>query len=245
MRAVIISFAAVATLGAVRAAEPPALPAIPSPSAQELAAAVRGLLLSHLPNPLTSGEPGWGKQAPALVDPNQMRNHGAWRRYKVTALNPDESLKVEVRNVVQMDSRSTFDLMVGFDAQFDFQQEIWRRGIRLYSGSTKARAKVWAALRCEVSVRVENTRAWLPDLVLKLRVTNAELTYSGLEVLHIAGLGGDGAKILGEALKETIKQVKPSLEKELLDKAGAALVKASQTREVRVSLGKLFKSGGK
>jgi hypothetical protein len=239
MRAVAAVLAAVTMTGSACAAEPP------SPTAQELAAAVRTLLLSHLPTPLTSGEPGWGKQVPALVDPTQMRNHGAWRKYSVTAVNPDESLKVEVRNVVQSDSRTTFDLLVGFDAQFDFQQEIWRRGLRLYSGSTRARAKVWAAMGCEVTVKVENTKNWLPDLTLKLRVTNAQLSYSGLEVLHIAGIGGDGAKILGEALKETIKQVKPSLEKELLEKAGAALVKAGNSKEVRVSLGKLLKPGGR
>jgi hypothetical protein len=242
MRSAISILAAIVLACPAFAAEPvpPALP-----SAQDLAVAIRTLLLNHLPNPLTSGEPGWGKQVPALIDPDQMRNHGAWRRYRVTALNPDETLKVEVRNIVQLDSRTTFDLLVGFDAQFDFQQEIWRRGLRLYSGSTKARAKVWAALRCEMTVKVESTKSWLPDLILKLRVTNAELSYSGLDVMHIAGLGGDGAKVLGEALKETIKQVKPSLEKELLEKAGAALVKAGNTKTVRVSLGKLFKSGGK
>jgi hypothetical protein len=228
------------------AAEPETPPSPTSPSAQELAGAIRGLLLNHLPDPLTTGEPGWGKQVHALVDPNQMRNHGAWRKYRVVALNPAKTLIVEVHHVKQPDaSRTTFDLLVGFDTEFDFEQQIWRRGLRLYSGSTKARAKVWAALACEATFKVETTKFWLPDLVIRLRVTKAELRYSGLEVVHIAGVGGDGAKLLGEALKETIKQVKPSLEKELLEKAGAALIKAGDTKEVRVSMSKLLKSGGK
>ncbi len=60
----------------------------PSPSEQELASVIRGLLLNHLPDPLARGEPGWGKQVPALIDAKQMRNHGAWRKYRVTAINP-------------------------------------------------------------------------------------------------------------------------------------------------------------
>ncbi len=156
-----------------------------------------------------------------------------------------QTLVVEVRNAKLDGSRGTFDLLVGFDAQFDFNQEIWRRGIRLYSGSTLARAKVWAALNCEVSIRFEAGKGLWPELIVQTHVNKAELTYSGLDVQHIAGIGGDGAKLLGEALKDTIRQVKPSLEKELLAKAAAALTKASNHKDVRVSLGKLFKSGGK
>ena len=227
-----------------QAAQPPAEPP-PSPTAKELASVIRSLLLNHLPDPLAQGEPGWGKQIPALIDPKQMRNHGPWRKYRVTAINPAETLRVEVRNVAQIANQTTFDMLVGFDAQFDFRQEIWRRGIRLYSGSTKARAKVWAKLQCGVGVRFEMKNGVFPDLIIQMHVAKAELSYTGLDVQHIAGIGGDGAKILGEALQETIKQVKPSLEKELLAKAGAALMKAGNTKEVRVSLGKLFKSGGK
>lgn len=228
----------------LQAAEPP-VDQPPSPSAKELASVIRSLLLNHLPDPLAKGEPGWGKQVPALVDPKQMRNHGPWRKYQVTAINPAQTLIVEVRNVAQVSNHTLFDLLVGFDAQFDFHQEIWRRGIRLYSGSTKARAKVWAKLNCEVTVKFQPSKHFLPDLIVQIHVSKAELSYSGLDVQHIAGIGGDGAKILGEALQETIKQVKPSLEKELLQKAGAALMKAANTKEVRVSLGKLFNSGEK
>ena len=246
MRYRLVVFLAVVFLVSPAFAADPEAPASPaSPSAQELAGAIRGLLLNHLPDPLTTGEPGWGKQVPALVDPTQMRNHGAWRKYRVKAIEPAKTLLVEVRNVKQPDaSRTTFDLLMGFDSEFDFEQQIWRRGLRVYSGSTKARAKVWAALNCETTLKVETTKSWLPDLVIRLRVTRAELRYSGLDVMHIAGIGGDGAKLLGEALKETIKQVMPSLEKELLEKDGAALVKAGDTKEVRLSLGKLLKSAG-
>ena len=59
-------------------------------------------------------------------------------------------------------------------------------------------------------------------------------------VEHTAGIGGDAAKALGEAVVHTVKQVKPQLERDLLAKANAAIVKAGDTKEIRVALGKLL-----
>jgi hypothetical protein len=59
-------------------------------------------------------------------------------------------------------------------------------------------------------------------------------------VEHIAGLGGEAAKLLGDAARGSIKQWRPSMEHELLAKANVAIVKAGDTKEVRVSLSKLL-----
>jgi hypothetical protein len=213
-----------------------------APSSAQLAGTIQELLQNNLPEVMAKGEPGWGNQIPALIDPKQMRNHGIWRRYTITPLNPKKTLKVEANNVAQPDNnRTTFDLLVGLDVQFDMTQQRWERGLRLYSASVKARARGFAALQVEATSRIVKGNGLLPDLVFRLRVKRAKLAYSGLDVVHLAGIGGDGAKLLGEAVHETIKLVKPSLERELLEKASAALVKAGDTKEVRVSLGKLFK----
>ena len=221
----------------------PARAAEPTPAEKEFSNLLRGLVRSHLPDPLVEAEPSWGKQVPALFKPHEMRNQGVWRKIKVSALDPANSLIVDVRNIRETaPATRTFDLLVGFDAQIDFTQQIWERGIRLYSGSTKARMKVWIALKCEVSTRTEK-KGLLPDLVFRLHVASADLKYSGLDVVHTAGVGGDAAKYLGEALHSTLSTLSPNLERDLLAKADAAIVKAGANKEVRVGLGKLFKSG--
>ena len=60
---------------------------------------------------------------------------------------------------------------------------------------------------------------------------------------HTAGVGGDAAKILGELLIDAIKQAKPELERDLLNKANAAIVKAADTKEVRLSLDSFLQGG--
>jgi hypothetical protein len=67
-------------------------------------------------------------------------------------------------------------------------------------------------------------------------VLQADLNYDHLVVEHMAGVGGDAAKVLGEAVYATVRGLRPSLERNLLAKANAAIVKAGDTREVRVSL---------
>jgi hypothetical protein len=215
----------------------------PTPAEKQLSAVLRGLLLSHVPDPLVEAEPGWGKQVPALVKPHELRNQGVWRKVKVTAMDPAKTLIVEVRNIRETaPAAKAFDLLVAFDAEVDFTQQLWERGIRLYSGSTKARMKVWCALKCEVSTRTEK-KGLLPDVVFRLHVASADLKYSKLDVVHTAGVGGDGAKYLGDALHSTLNTLRPNLEKDLLAKADAAILKAGDHKEVRVGLGKLFKSG--
>ena len=80
----------------------------------------------------------------------------------------------------------------------------------------------------------------LPDAVIRVRVTEAELHYTDLVCEHTAGLDGDAAKKVGEAVLKFLKQAKPSLERDLLAKANAAIVKAADTREVRIELDKLL-----
>ena len=243
-RPILLIFASLAA-SATAVAQPIGSRTLTPPGAAELATIIRSVLLKHLPTPLAAGSTDWGKQVPALLEPNEKRNHGAWRKYQIAALNPEKTLLVEVNNVRQPESsRTTFDLMVGFDAQIDFQQQIWRRGLKIYSGSSMARCKVWAAVHCQVTAKVEPAKGWFPDLVVRVRVRSAELDYSGLDVVHVAGIGGDGAKLLGEALLETLKAIKPSLEKDLLDKASAALVKAGDSKEIRLSLNKLLSGSG-
>jgi hypothetical protein len=69
-----------------------------------------------------------------------------------------------------------------------------------------------------------------------VKVTEAKLFYEKLVIEHTAGIGGDAAKLLGDAVIDMVKQAKPSLERDLLKKANAAIVKAADTKEIRVSL---------
>src|SRR5262249_43815319 len=117
---------------------------------------------------------------------------------------------------------------------------IWHSGRRTYSGSIRARLRIKLTLHGEATARLDAGDGILPDAIVRLRVLQAESGYDNFVVEHIAGLGGEAAKLLGDAARGSFKQWRPAMERELLARADAAIVKAGDTKEVRVSLSKLL-----
>jgi len=245
---------------AATAAPPPAAPSaiLPPGPNNGLASQLRTLLLESFPDPLYEASRNWGKTKTVLTGVKfsgkglhihadgkyQERNHGTWRKLRITSRNLPAALAVDVRDVQKTGSqRTTFTVAVAFDAQVDYQQQKWASGVRLYDASARARFRVKLTLACESVVRVENTGAFFPDTVFRLRVLQADLHYDNLVCEHLAGFGGTTAKVIGDIIVASLKKFHPSMERKFLARANAAIVKAGDTREIRISLGKLFKTG--
>ena len=220
-------------------AQPPAppVPLFGADSTEALAGNLRNYLVEHVPPVLYEDNKAWGRQKQ-----KNHKNHGIWQRVKVTAPNLKQSLVLELRDVQKpAPNRMTFIALVAFDARVDYERQNWRAGVRLYSGSVRARLRVKTVLRCEITTRLETPPgALVPDLVFRGRVLQADLSYDHFVVEHVAGVGGDLAKLLGNSAREGLHTLRPSLERRLLARGNAALVKAGDTKEVRLSLARLF-----
>ena len=222
-------------------------------STEKLAANLRELLLQELPDPLFEEQPGWGRTSSAITGlkwkgkglhghPEVMhadKNQGTWRKVRVSAINLPKTLMLVIQDVRKLDQgRTQFDALVEFDAHIDATQQNWAKGIELYGGSLRARFRVKMALQCEVTSRIESKGGTLPDMIFRLRVTQADINYDHFVTEHIAGLGGDAARLLGDALQ---KALRPWLQKRVLPKADSAIVRAADTKEVRLSLASILK----
>jgi hypothetical protein len=227
-----------------------------TPAAKDqLAGNLRGLLLEHLPTPLYEASPNWGHQANSkrvhvrgrfrdwhLEMNHEPRNDGVWRRIRVTADNPADTLVFDIRNIAKTpEGPLAFQIFVALNVNFEFQQQRWESGFRLFDLQARGRARVRLTLDCLAASRVE-TREALPELVIDAKVAKADVGYDNLKFVHIAGLGGEAAEIIGEAAQTIVRQWRPSIERDLLAKANAAIVKAGEHKEVRLSLQKLFNS---
>jgi hypothetical protein len=212
---------------------------------------LRELLVRNLPSPLYEGSWGWGRTArvttgikrtgTGLHAKKEDRNDGTWRKVRITAANVPSGLVLELRNLQHPEpGRTTFELFFALDARVEFEQQKWKAGVRLYSGSVRARLRIQLALDCELISRLEWQGRLSPDAVFRLHVERSHLTYRDLVVEHLAGVGGDAARLLGEALQRGIRHWHPSLERKLLAKANAAIEKAADTKEIRIGLGALL-----
>jgi hypothetical protein len=216
-------------------------------SPDALAGSLRGYLVQAMPNPLYEDLRHWGLQRPAAgglkwrgQPPGNLKNDGHWWKVRVSAVRPADTLVLDLRDVSRpQPGRMLFTAFLALDAQVDYERQNWRAGLRLSSSSVRARLRLRLTLRCEAVARLE-TRGALPEMVFRLRVLQADAGYEHLVVEHAAGLGGEAAKVLGRLAQNTLRQWRPSLQQELLARANAAIVKAGDTKEVRVSLGKLL-----
>lgn len=210
----------------------------PADPAQALAAQLRGFVLDFMPDPLFEDASKWNQQKSNLR--GQMKNDGRWLKYKITSRNLRDGMSLTVEDVRKEASKTNFVVKIAFDANAEMQRQTWKNGLRLYSGSTRARFRIYLTLQCELTTRVEKGKGWLPDMVFRMRVINSRFRYDNVVVEHTAGVGGDLARLLGEAMRSMLKAAKPDLERDLIKKVNAAIVKAGDTKEVRVKFGDLL-----
>ncbi|MSQ95028.1 MAG: hypothetical protein EXR98_10800 [Gemmataceae bacterium] len=171
------------------------------------------------------------------------RNHGEWHRLSVTSQDLRRTLDLQIYDVKNLSAeKQTFKVYLTFQMGAEYEQQNWANGLRLWSGSVRARVQVKAYLQCEDTLRFDTSKGPLPDFVFRMRVTGAKVDYDKLVVEHITGLGGDAAKLIGQAAHKAMNQWRPSIERNLLAKAGDAIVRAADTREIRVGFGSLLPS---
>ncbi len=234
-----------------------------SPLAKSLTANSNGEAVKHLraflaatvPQVLIENHSGWGNQKKAFhalkwerrgifLRPRvhkAMRNHGVWRKTRITTRNWPGSLQCGIHGWKRTGKdKVQFTTYVTFQVGIEHWKQNWRSGVRLLSTSVRARARVHLTLVNELSIRLEDGKSFVPDAIIRFRVLQSNLTYNDVIVEHIGGIGGDGARLFGEFVHGLVQKFAPSVERKLKDKANAAIVRAADTREVRVSLSSLF-----
>jgi hypothetical protein len=227
-------------------------PAPADDSLETLGAALKPLLMSALPPVLYEKSTNWGHQELAAngVRWHGLRaevvkvpkNDGKWKKVRVTTQDLPRTLVVKLSDLQTLDAdRQTFKVYLAFQAGIEYEHQHWDLGVRLWSGSIRARVQLKIALECENLIRIEEGKGLFPDVVFRLRVTKADVGYDNLVVEHIAGVGGSAARLTGDVLHRALQRWKPSLEREMLERANAAILKAGDTRELRIGLGGLAK----
>jgi hypothetical protein len=231
------------------------MPALDPKALNSLAAALRAALIPVIPNPLYEASPGWGQTREIATGlhwsgrgthlraevTRSPRSDGLWRKIRLTALNLPNTFDFDVRNVHETESlRLGFTVSAALDVRAEMEQQRWQAGVRLYSTSLTARLRVKLKVDCEAEARLDFKDAALPDAVFRLHIIRADVGYDNLVVEHAAGVGGTAARWLGETVRSGVHRFDPALERGLLERAGAAIVRAGEAREVRVSLSRLL-----
>jgi hypothetical protein len=221
-------------------------------SAEALTPFVRSLLLQALPQPLGQSQGNWGQQHEVVVgmkwhklkpEPmRSLRNDGLWQKARAEAIDPAHTLSFRMDSVEAVDANTTrFVATLGMEVRAVQEQQLWKSGVRLYSGEVRGRCHVAIRVVGEMNTKFERPAGQLlPTATVRVRLTEADVNYDHLVCEHILGMNGQPAKLTGDVMLKLLRQVKPGWETAQKDKANAMIVKAADTKEVRVELDKLF-----
>jgi hypothetical protein len=227
-------------------------PSWPPEKVAALQKALTATVQGALPSPLYQGDSHWGEtkrtvngvkwNGSGIVRKPEWqygeKNHGTWRKYQLTLDEPSaEHLRIHLRDVVNAGNNTlTFALQLDADVHFDITQQNWKEGIKLFHGSVRGKVHFTLVLRCESKLVLEMGEGFLPVVKYRLRVVEANPRYTGLKVTHLAGVGGELAKKLGDWSHEVMQQWKPSVERKMIEKLTQKIMKAADTKEIQVSL---------
>lgn len=231
-----------------------ALSSLSPNSAASLSGSLRNLVLEFLPTPLYENTKHWGgqkevangvtwKRKGIVLKPQvqkKMKNEGQWWKLRVDALSPRETLVLDLRDMHRPEKdKLLFTAFISMDTRAEYVRWHWRAGVRTYAASLRASARVRLTLRCEATTRVELKKS-IPDFIFRLRVVESKVDYDNFKTEHVAGIGGELAELMGDAFLACMNQWRPSIERNLLEKANAAIVKGGDTKEIRISLSQIL-----
>src|SRR5205807_77535 len=78
------------------------------------------------------------------------RNHGEWRKLIITAQDLQRTLDVKLSDIKTIDAeRQHFKVFFTFQMGVYYDHQNWESGLRLWSGSVRARTQLKVNLDCE------------------------------------------------------------------------------------------------
>jgi hypothetical protein len=154
-------------------------------------------------------------------------NHGFWRRFSMSLLNPEKTFQLDIKNVRKTPEGATrFDLFVSVRARCETQFALWTWGVKGINGTVESDVTVQALLDC--SFRVESEFAEgsvLPAFALKPQFHSLDLKLSDVDTRKIGLLGGWVAEELGNGTRKAFEDLLQSQEKPVLERIRKSVAK--------------------
>jgi hypothetical protein len=131
-------------------------------------------------------------------------NHGTWHLYRMSLVDPEDHLKVRLRNIRELDEgRTGFQLIVVAKLDAFGRLSQWERGVQLISLSVDATADVELRMDCQLGMTLDPSKL-PPDVILRPEVMDADLTTHSFRVHRISKAKGPLARELGHRLHDVL-----------------------------------------
>jgi hypothetical protein len=135
-------------------------------------------------------------------------NHGVWKQYKLTLIDPDKNLDVQIQNLRTLENgRIALTLFVVAKVHGWAQTTVYDRGVHLIGLEAEGDTGVRLTLDAEVGVTPLKSSSFLPaGYALDPTVTDAHIQFDDFHLSRISDLRGTLAKQIGVVLREAVEK---------------------------------------
>lgn len=169
----------------------------------------------------------------------KMVNHGTWKKYSASLIDPTNEFSIEVKNLHQAtNGKLAFDLHFASRLRFDARQAKWQKGLQLYSLSAEGHGKIRLVVSCEVATEVDITQ-FPPQLEFTPIVNSADIIVDEFRIDRVSKLGGEFAQQVTRAARKILDDEVAEKEIELVQKINTKL--AEHQEDFRLSVGESLK----
>ncbi len=153
-------------------------------------------------------------------------NHGTWKRYEASLIDPNESFAVQLNNFRETESdRVTFDVLATAKIKLEARQSKWVKGVQLYSISADGSANVQLILSVSLGSQMDVTK-FPPDLIFDPHVEAAKIQLTEFRIDHVSKAGGEVAQQITRAVRKKIDEKITKKEEKLVEKLNAKIEKS-------------------
>ena len=171
---------------------------------EEIDALITGIVLKNIPHEFKEDK-DWGAQELRWngVDvrrdglkirthrKKKMVNHGTWKKYNVSLLNPKDQFSISVKNMREAeDGKMAFDVYVAANLKIDGRQAKWLKGVQLYNVSIDGKTKVNLKTTIQLRTLMDITK-FPPDLLFRPEATAVEISVEDFRIDRISKVGGE------------------------------------------------------
>ena len=170
----------------------------------------------------------------------KMVNHGTWKRYEVSLMNPDEEFSVRVTNMRQRpDASMAFDVECSAHVKLHGRQSKWVKGVQLYSLSADGHARLKLSVSMQLKTHLDITK-FPPDLIFDPKATAAKIDVEELKIDRISKVGGEFAQQVTKGVRSSLDEKIAKKEQKLVDKINKEL--QEEKKSLRLSISEAAKS---
>ena len=167
-------------------------------------------------------------------------NHGTWKRYTVSLMNPDEEFAVRVTNMRQRpDASMAFDVECSAHVKLHGRQSKWVKGVQMYSLSADGHARLNLSVSMQLKTHLDITK-FPPDLIFEPIATAANIDIQELRIDRISKAGGEFAQQVSKGVRGSLDEKIAQKEQKLVEKINKKLLE--EKKSLRLSISEAAKS---